>query len=188
MRLPYLLVLALAACSPTDSAVRSEIWSEGSLPRTRVYPGEEISITLWNLRSDSPDQVSILIEPNGTLYVRRYEVDWLENPPRINAQTLDSKQMNEDLLGELRNRLSAYRPAALSKAGPTVFPKGCSLIMHGRSVISVSFRGTHEQSGSFVFQEGCVGPSAAKIETDLKEIMSMLPALNGTAGYGWSET
>lgn len=185
MRLFYLSLLALSACSPTESAVRSEIGSEGELPPAKVYPDEEISITLWKLDSDSPDQVSILIEPNSTLSARKYEVDWRQDSPRIVTQILDSKRLDEGLFDALRKRLSAYRPSELSRSGPVILPRGCDFTMHGQAIVNVTFRDSHARSGSFVLQKGCTGPSAAKIGTDLRDILSRLPKLDGTADYGW---
>lgn len=181
------MVLALSACSPTKSDIRSEIGSEDVLPPAKVYPGETISITLWNPLSDSPDQVSILIEPNRTLYVRKYHVDWSQNPPDVDTKTLDTKQLDEDLYDELRRRLSDYRPVELSPSENIIMPRGCDFVMDGKSVISVAFRDIKGQMGVFVLQESCVGPSASKIKSDLKQILSKLPELDGTTRYGWSE-
>jgi hypothetical protein len=187
MRWLYLLVLALSACSPTKADIRSEIGSEAALPPAKVYPDEVLSITLWERLSDSPDQISIVIEPNRILHVVKYDIDWLQVPAIVSTRILETKNLDQALFDELRARISVYRPLELSRGGSIILPRGCSFIMDGQSVINVSFRNTHEQSSHFVLQEGCVGPSVTRIERDLKEILSKLPELNATTGYGWYE-
>lgn len=183
MRLHYLLFLALCSCGSHEATMRSEI-GDGALGPAKVSPDEEISITLWQAQGDPPDQISIVIKPNRTLDVRRY--DRSEERFELITRTLDTKHVSEQLFDELRMRLTVYRPEELPKDGPIILPKGCGFISHSQGLINVGFVDANENSGIFILQEGCAGPSAARIEADLKDILSKLPELDGTTGYGWS--
>ena len=184
MRLPYLFLLALCSCSPPEATLRSEI-GDGALRPAAVYPGEEISITLWQTQGDPPDQISIVIKPDRTLHVRRYDVDRSQERSELITHTLDTEHVNELVFDELRTRLSVYRPEQLAENGPTMLPQGCGFISHSQGVINVGFEDANGKSGYFVLPEGRVRPSAAKIEADLEDILSLLPELDGTIGYGW---
>lgn len=184
MRLPYLLLLALCTCSPPEATLRSEI-GNGALRPAKVYPDEEISITLWQAQADPPDQISIVIKPDQTLRVERYDVDRSKERFELITHTLDTEHVSKQLYDELRTRLSVYRPQQLAKDGPVIVPKGCGFISHGQGVINVGFEDTNGKSGYFVLQEGCEGLSAARIDADLKDILSKMPELDGTDDYGW---
>ena len=183
MRLPYLLLLALCSCSPPEAALRSEI-GDGALRPAEVYPDEAISITLWQAQGNPPDQISIVIKPDHTLRVERYDVDRSKERSELITKTLDTEHISERLFKELRTRLSVYRPQELAKDGPIMFPRGCGFISHSQGVINVGFEDASGKSGYFVLQEGCLGPSAARTKADLKDILSKIPELDGAEGYG----
>ena len=82
-------------------------------------------------------------------------------------------------------RLSVYRPEKLVEEGPSLLPKGCDFTSHGQGVVTIGFKGTKGKSGYFLLQEGCEGSSAGRIKADLKDILSKIPELEGTHGYGW---
>lgn len=183
MRLPFILFLALCSCSPPQASLRSEI-GDGALRPAKVQPDEEISITLWQVQGDAPDQISIVIQPDQTLHVERYDVDWSRERPELIAHTLHTEHVSKQLFDELRTRLSVYRPQELTKDGPFVLPKGCGFISHGQGVISIGFEDANGKWGYFLLQEGCVGPSAARTKADLKDVLSKMPELDGSDGYG----
>ena len=124
MRLPYLLLLALCSCSPPEAALRSDI-GDGALRPAKVHPDEEISVTLWQAQGDPPDQLSIVIKPDQTLRVERYDVDWSKERSELITHTLDTEHVSERLFKELRTRLSVYRPQELAIDGPMIYPGGC---------------------------------------------------------------
>lgn len=184
MRLPYLMLLALCSCSPPEATLRSEI-GDGALRPAKVYPDEEISITLWEARGDPPDQITIVIKPDQSMRVERYDVNRSKERSELITHTLDTEQVSEQLFDELRTRLSVYRPQELAKDGPMIFPRGCGFISHSQGVINVGFEDANGKSGYFVLQEACVGASAARTKADLEDILSKMPELDGTEGYGW---
>lgn len=185
MRRLYLLLLVLCSCSPPEATMRSEI-GDGALQPAKVSLDEDISITLWQAEGDPPDQVSVVIRPDRTLSVIKYDVDRSQERSEFITHKLDAKHLTQQLSDELRTRLTVYRPEKLAADGPIIFPRGCSFTSHSQGVINIGFMDANERSGYFVLQEGCTGPSAARIEADLKDILYKLPEVDGTRGYGWS--
>ena len=164
--------------------MRSEIGG-GALGPAKVYPAEEISITLWQAQGDPPEQISLVIKPDRTLHVIRYDLDWSQKRTELVTRILDTEHVSEQLFDELRTRLSVYRPEELAEDGPMIFPNGCGFITHNRGVIHVGFEDAKGKSGYFLLQEGCVGSSAVKTKADLRDVLSKMPELDGTVGYGW---
>lgn len=185
MRLSHLLILALCGCSPADAEIRSEI-GDGALRPAKIYPGEEITLTIRRTQGDPSEQISIVIKPDRTLHVERHNWNFSHGRTELVTHTVDIKHIDERLLRDLYIRLSPYRPEQLTEDGATLSPKDCNITSHGSSIVSVGFKDTNDKIGVFVLQKGCAGQSAARIESDLKQILSKLPELDGTKGYGWS--
>jgi hypothetical protein len=180
----YIILLGICtSCSSAPSDIRSEIDSEEKLPPAKVYPDEKITITLWNPTSDEVDQISIEIEPDRSVYVRKYDVDW----PTVHTNELDSAHLDQHEFDNLRASLSIYRPARLGVWRSFNVPKGCELTPHVRAIINVSFKNSEERTGGFIFPSDCVSPSGDRIEADLRNVLSKLSDLEGIDGYGWAE-
>ena len=185
LALAIALIGICSGCAPAPEDIRSEVGSGDALPAAKVHPDEKITITLWKLHSNEPDQISIEIEPDRRLFVRRYNVRWLDERVDVDTETLDTQHLDKAEFDKLRRRLSVYRPIELHSSGPSILPRTCGFITHGQAIINVSFEDREGRTGSFILQNGCEGSSARRIEKDLKQILIDLPHLDGISGYGW---
>jgi hypothetical protein len=187
MRLNHLLILALCGCSPADAEIRSEI-GNGALRPAKIYPDEEITLTIRRTQGDPSAQMSIVIKPDRTLRVEKYDWNFSSERTDLVTHTLDNQHVSKRILRDLYTRLAPYRPEQLTEEGATLSPKDCNITSHGSSIVSVGFKDSNDKIGVFVLQKGCAGQSAARIESDLKQILSKLPELDVIKGYGWGES
>lgn len=184
MRRIFPLLLAVCSCSQQDADMRPEV-GDGLLRPTQVYPNEKILITLWRSQTNNKEQITIFINPDRTLHVIKYDQRMSQELRVPVIHTLDKKTLSESALNFLQQRLFTYRPEKLTEGGITILPKGCPFPNHVPAIINVGFEDFSGKAGYFILHEGCVSPSARRIEADLRYIMSKLPKLKGTDGYGW---
>lgn len=181
--LAFALLAVCSACKPDTGSILSFVGSDEQLPPARIYPDEEMSITLWK-RGGGSDQISIVIAPDRRVQVKKYHVDWLSEEPTVVTQILDVKRLRDATFTQLRRRLSNYRPPVLGRPGSTMLPRGCGFFIHGQGAVNVGFRDPEGRTGDFVLQEDCDTFGAKMVERDLVELLKRLPPLRGTQGYG----
>lgn len=177
------LVSFVASCDQAPDSIRSEIGADSDLGTSPIGNDELIRMTFWRLAADRPDQITIEIKPDRTLRLLRYDVDWSSTQPDVDERVLASTTLDASLFDELRSRLSAYRPAELDRTGVSHFPRGCGMIFHDTALANIEFTNVNGEHGFFILQSGCHSASANTVEQDLREIVSMLPNMEGVEGY-----
>lgn len=179
--------LSLAGCQSKEERLRAAT-GDGKIPPAKMLPGETVSIRLPFSTPNKSVVFNATLNADGRLTVRRFRILPSEDPygPRKTILEAERKAtLPPALATEMRQRLSIFRPMALSSEGPLLFPRDCGFGFHVPSRAVVAFNDGTGKAGLFVLQEHCDNRHVDRLVSELKAIVGLLPGGTAIAPSDW---
>lgn len=138
------------------------------------------TITLWFRKysaSGTFPTLAYVVRPDDIVEIkwgRDRAADWFGGIERLPGTKSRSVHLTDEDATEIRRLLGQLHPQHLSEDAPFALPEGCNFIDDDGAWNGVSFE-QNQHAGLFIFQTGCKGSGARKVERHLRIILGKLP-------------